>query len=240
MKFRSNFVMELLNPFVVVVAAIVALYYVWYKISTKQMHDLTDHMPGIKRLPWKAMIRHLFTNHKGSTYSEFCTKFRRNLEVFIIIDNFLALYNVLEKIIAQYPNISKGWLGPFLLIDIRSPEYVKKVLNSDKCIDRADFYSFPYKTGLLMSGGALWRKNRKILNPSFSTNKLNKFMPIVNSKARKLTAVLHNYVDKDAFNVVRLLAALTLESLLRTSFGLEKDFINNPYDRFFTIVKKFV
>lgn len=142
--------------------------------------------------------------------------------------------------VAHFPDIVHGWVGPFVLIDLRHPEYIKKVLNSDKCLDRADFYSFPYKTGLLISGGELWKRHRKLLNPAFNTNKLNAFLPTVNEKARKLTEVLRGYVDKDAFNVVRLLSALTLESLLSTSFGLERDFINNPFDRIFAIAKKFV
>lgn len=158
-----------------------------------------------------------------------------------LINLISDLYNVVEKIIAPFPDINKAWLGPFCIIDIRNPEYIKKILNSDKCIDRATFYSFPYKSGLLISGGELWKRHRKILNPAFSTYKLQKFMPIVNEKARKLTEVLENkYLGKEEFNIVRLLSALTLENLLRSSFGLEKDFINNPYDKFFAIVKKFV
>jgi len=86
----------------------------------------------------------------------------------------------------------------------------------------------------------LWKRHRKILNPAFSTYKLNKFMPIVNEKARKLTDVLSVYQGQKEFNIIRLLSALTLENLLLSSFGLEKDFINNPYDNFFAIVKKFV
>jgi hypothetical protein len=66
---------------------------------------------------------------------------------------FKALYNVAEQIVAPYPDLCKGWLGPFLLIDVRNPEYIQKLLLSDKCLDRADFYSFPYKTGLLYSNG---------------------------------------------------------------------------------------
>jgi cytochrome P450 len=85
----------------------------------------------------------------------------------------------------------------------------------------------------------LWKKHRKIINPAFSLNKLNKFVPIINDKARKLVKVFEGKTNDGSINVVRFLSALTLESLLQTSFGLEKDFINNPYDRFFTIVKKF-
>lgn len=150
-----------------------------------------------------------------------------------------ALYNEVERRIAAYPDLSKKWIGLFcLLVDIRKPDYIQKILNSDKCIERAAFYSFPYKTGLLISSGEVWKRHRKILNPAFSSNKLNRFLPIVNEKARKLTNVLNDYVDKEAFNIIRLLSALTLESLLRTSFGLERDFIHNPHDKFFAIVKK--
>lgn len=144
---------------------------------------------------------------------------------------------MVSKMMEPYPKIVMVWVGPKCLIDIRSPEYLEIVLNSDKCLDRAEFYSFPYKTGLLVSGGDLWKRHRKLLNPAFSTSKLNAFLPIINDKARKLTDVLDNYVDKDPFNVARLLSALTLESLLRTSFGLEREFINNPFDKIFAIVK---
>lgn len=150
------------------------------------------------------------------------------------------MYNIANELTVPFPNLCKGWVGPFCLIDIRNPEYIKTVLNSDKCIDRAAFYSFPYQTGLLLSGGDLWRRHRKILNPAFSYSKVNKFLPIMNDKCRKLTTVLNEQAGKGAFNIIRLLSALTLESLLQTSFGLDKDFINNPHDKFFTIVKKFV
>lgn len=65
-------------------------------------------------------------------------------------------------------------------------------------------------------------------------------MPTVNGKARKLIEVFEGKVGENSVNIVRFLSALTIESLLRTSFGLEKDFINNPFHRFFAIVKKFV
>lgn len=84
----------------------------------------------------------------------------------------------------------------------------------------------------------LWRRHRKLLNPAFSATKLNKFFPIVNLKARKLSNKLDEFVDQDPFNVFRLLSALTLESLLMTSFGLDRNFIDNPHDEIFTIVKK--
>lgn len=63
-------------------------------------------------------------------------------------------------------------------------------------------------------------------------------MPIVNKKARKLIQVLQSRINKEEFNVVRLLSALTLENLLQSSFGLDTDFINNPFHKFFTAAKR--
>ena len=199
------------------------------------MRELTKNIPQIKKIPWMAMIFHITNKSKNGSYSKNFGNFKNKIEV---RDFFLDLYNIVDRMIKSNPDISLGWVGPICIIDVRNPEYLKIVLNSEKCIDRAVFYSFPYKTGLLFSGGDLWRRHRKILNPAFSTNKLNKFLPIINEKARKLIDVLDFFVTRDAFNVVRLLSALTLESLLKTSFRLEMDFINNPYDQFFDIVKK--
>jgi cytochrome P450 len=143
--------------------------------------------------------------------------------------------------LSKHPTISKVWIGPICSIDIRHPNHIKMILHSDKCIDRAQPYKFgfsKYKTGLLASNGELWMRHRKILNPAFNANNLKKFLPIVNEKAQKLTKAFDILDNKEAFNVSRLIAALTLESLLNTSFNLEKDFINNPNDKFFTIVKK--
>lgn len=63
--------MEILRFFLVLVLLVVVAMSVWWKRKTKHMHKLTEHMPGIKRLPWKAMISHVLARNKGRTYSEF-------------------------------------------------------------------------------------------------------------------------------------------------------------------------
>jgi hypothetical protein len=93
---------------------------------------------------------------------------------------FKALYNVAEQIIAPYPDLCKGWLGPFLLIDVRNPEYIKKLLLSDKCLDRADFYLLPYKTGLLqLKGGERELGDIHSISLVFSKN-ISTFLVIFN------------------------------------------------------------
>lgn len=234
-----NFAMSFSSLIVSIGLLVVLILYLAFRWRSKHIRDLTDGMPGIKTLPWRALIEHFMAKDKSCNYSEYQEHFFHHCNRLNVTLALTDLYNVLEKIIAPFPDLSKGWLGPFCMIDLRKPEYIKKVLNSEKCIDRASFYSFPYKTGLLISGGEMWKRHRKILNPVFSTNKLNKFMPIVNEKARKLGEAINAHINKGEFNVVRLLSALTLENLLQSSFGLEKDFINNPFDKFFAIVKKF-
>lgn len=59
-----------LNGFVVLFIVTILIFYAFYRRRLKHMHDLTDHMPGIKSLPWKAMISHLFNKDKSRVYSE--------------------------------------------------------------------------------------------------------------------------------------------------------------------------
>jgi cytochrome P450 len=148
------------------------------------------------------------------------------------------LYQKLEKMFELFPNICYTFLFHFCMVDVRDAEYVKVILTSEKCIDRADFYYFPYKTGLLASSGDVWRKHRKILNPAFSNSKILQFIPAINEKARILIEVLEPKVGQPSFNVVRYFSALTVDSLMKTSFGLDKNFLLNPYHKFFELVKQ--
>lgn len=138
----------------------------------------------------------------------------------------------------KYPKISYSWLFHYCMVDIRDADYIKVILTSEKSLDRADFYFFPYKTGLLASSGDIWRKHRKMLNPAFSSGKILQFLPAINDKARILVEVLDSFVGKSSFNIVRHFSALTVDSLMKTSFGLDKNFLQNPYHKFFELVKQ--
>lgn len=137
----------------------------------------------------------------------------------LLISNLPDLYNVVEKVTAPFPNLSKIWIGPFCLIDVRSPEYIKTIMSSKRLTDRAAFYSFPFS---FMSGADSWRRHRKMVKPSVDTTELAiLLLSEINDRASKVTEILDAFVGKEAVSIVHLLSAMTLESSLRSAFGVE-------------------
>ena len=102
------------------------------------------------------------------------------------------------------------------------------MLNSQDAIDKSIGYRNMIKHGLVVDGGNVWRSNRKLLNPALNYKTVQSFFPIFNEKSRILVKVLANHLNKNEFDVFHSLSGCTLESLLSTSFGLEKDIQNDP------------
>lgn len=72
-------IMEVLTYLCVALVVMMVLL-LWLGLSTKHMRDFTRSMPGVKRVPYMAMIQHVFTKHKGSTYSK--SSFSRSFNLF--------------------------------------------------------------------------------------------------------------------------------------------------------------
>lgn len=225
----------LLKIICAIILIIFSSIYIFYRWKIRHMKKMMKNIPLIpyKDYPWKVIIDMTLRHKKKFNYGKYLL-----IQSINYINYYPDVYESASQLLKKHPKISHGWFGPHCLVDIREPDYIKIILNSEKCIDRADFYYFPYKTGLLASNGDMWRKHRKLINPAFSSRKIIQFLPSINEKARILVEVLDQYVEKDAFNVVRLLSALTIDSLMKTSFSLDKNFLKNPYDKFFDVVKK--
>ena len=118
------------------------------------------------------------------------------------------------------------------VVAISEPEDLQVVLNSQDAIDKSLVYKKILGKGLLVDSGDLWRSHRKLLSPSFYPVILQSFLPIFNEKARMLVKVLANHLNKGLIDVYRPLSGCTLEAILSTSIGLEKDIQNDPNNWF--------
>ena len=123
------------------------------------------------------------------------------------------------------------------VVAIDEPEDLQIVLNSQDAIDKSMLYKLIIQNGLLVDGGDLWRTHRKLLNPAFYPTLLQSFLPTFNNKSKILVEVLTNHLNKDEFDVYHSLAGCTLETLLSTSIGLEKDIQNDPNNWFLHCVE---
>lgn len=62
--------LELLSPFVIISSALLA-FFLFYRIKTKHMRDLSDGIPGMSSLPWITMMKHFVSQSNKSNFSKF-------------------------------------------------------------------------------------------------------------------------------------------------------------------------
>lgn len=186
-----------------VMAALLS-WYMMFKWKRRRMYKLVGEMPGPNGYP---II--------GSAMSVFGA------------DNSAA-FKSLTGIALSYTTPSRVWYGPYCIVVIDQAKDLQIVLNSPKCRDKSEVYKFVgLSKGLVVAGGDLWKSHRKLLDPSFHVNVLQSFMPVFNRKSKTLVCELGKRSNQPEEDVFLQVAACTLETLLETLFGVERDVQSN-------------
>lgn len=110
----------------------------------------------------------------------------------IFKNNADILLNIIEMR-KKYSSPMKLWIGIDLNIVIDHPEEVQQVLNSNKCLNRMNFYKFLecfFGSGLVTLDPPVWQVHRKLLNPCFSYERIQSFMPVIDAEGKKLVEAL--------------------------------------------------
>ncbi|UJR21070.1 hypothetical protein I4U23_024170 [Adineta vaga] len=87
---------------------------------------------------------------------------------------------------------------------------------------------------LFRSNGETWRRQRHVINPTFSSAKLKLMSPLINGCIEALMNKLsHEITDENKeINIYELYKRLTMDVICRCAFGIDTDMqndINNPY-----------
>ncbi|KAI1307603.1 Cytochrome P450 4C1 [Halotydeus destructor] len=137
-------------------------------------------------------------------------------------ENSLFVYHELDK---EY-----GQDGAFLFYAMATPrvilskvETVSKLLACRTNLDKPVEYHLLDKwigDGLLISDGAEWKPNRKLLTPAFHSKVIEEFVPVINRHAQVLCDVLERQTScrdflKDSMNCA-------FDIILETSMGYQK------------------
>lgn len=76
-------------------------------------------------------------------------------------------------------------------------------------------------TGLIVSGGEKWHKDRKTLTPAFHFKIIDEFNPIINKHATILCDKIEKTLDMEITNCVLTLSACALDTICETSMGVD-------------------
>nr|CAH7734656.1 unnamed protein product [Callosobruchus chinensis] len=134
--------------------------------------------------------------------------------------------NVLMKLVDDYKNIFKFWLGYKLVYILKHPKYIEKVISNPKALDKDYFYEQLAQLtgdGLVTLGGAKWRRHRKIINPSFSQKMLHSFLPIMSAKSDELVKDLQSTVGNKIVPLYRIISRYSVELTFQTAMGVDMD-----------------
>ncbi|ENN83111.1 hypothetical protein YQE_00528, partial [Dendroctonus ponderosae] len=188
-----------ISMFFSLLVPVLALFYVYWRVSRRHMINLAEKIPGPKGLP-------ILGNA---------------LE---FIGNPNEIFNTFYKKSFEYGRTARVWVGPRLLIFITDPRDVEVILSSHVHIDKSPEYRFfkPWLgDGLLISTGQKWRTHRKLIAPTFHLNVLKSFIDLFNKNSRETVEKMKKEVGKE-FDCHDYMSEATVEMLLETAMGVSK------------------
>ncbi|XP_055908580.1 probable cytochrome P450 313b1 [Eupeodes corollae] len=145
----------------------------------------------------------------------------------------------LTEITNKYSSPCISWMGSKCFLYTSDPETVETVFNSPSCTNKGDFYKFMASSigdGLFTSSSPRWNKHRKLINPAFSRQIINQFLPIFDSSANILITKLQTNGDEKQ-HLYDLLKKCVLKAACQTTMGKEMEFQNDRFSELFESYK---
>ncbi|KAJ6637025.1 Cytochrome P450 4C1 [Pseudolycoriella hygida] len=206
----------------IIIALLIVIYSAipllkWYKKRAAIIKAI-DEIPGSKAYPIV-----------GTTYQVFGVE-RKNI------------FKTFHGILSSYPYISRSWIGFKPEINIRKAEYIEKVINANKNMQKGFVYDYVkiwLGDGLLISTGDKWHKHRKIITPTFHFSILESFCEIFAEKSKILVDQLSRHAESGALiNIHRYITRAALDIISESAMGIkidcqrqqENEYVNAVYD----------
>ncbi|KAJ6636551.1 Cytochrome P450 4C1, partial [Pseudolycoriella hygida] len=197
----SDMIAIIISLLIVVYSAIPLIK--WYQKRAAFVKAI-DKIPGIKAYPIV-----------GTTYRLFGVE-RKNI------------FKVVDEILTTYPYIVRSWIGSQPEVNLRKAEYIERVINSSKNMQKPLIYKFakPWLgDGLItVSDGDKWHKHRKMITPTFHFAILESFCEIFSEKSKILVDQLSPHADSDApVNIHEFVTRAALDIIGESAMGVPID-----------------
>lgn len=192
--------MIVFETFVFALFALIGGVYAKFVWKRRRLYELADQIPGPKGLPLLGMAHKFLTGDS----------------------------NMFLKVSQSFYGLKKFWIGPELFVLVDTPEGIQTVLNSQKCINKSPLYDLmPMNRGLGIVGGDVWKRHRRLLDPSFHLEVIKKMIPIFNDKTSCLVESLKKEVGT-CFDFQKYAMPCTLETLSLAIMDTDRDYQSDP------------
>ncbi|XP_046467884.2 cytochrome P450 4C1-like isoform X1 [Neodiprion pinetum] len=143
----------------------------------------------------------------------------------------------------SYPSPYRIWLGPELLIMVSHPEDVKKIVGSDKTIEKSPLYRFfrPWLgNGLFTAPTAIWRIHRKLIGPTFNLKILESFVSVFAAQSSIMVKKMETELNGGEFVIFKYVSLCAMDIICETAMGVSMGAqSNNSGDYIETVEKTF-
>lgn len=189
----------------------------WYYKRAKRINQI-NRIPGIKTYPLVGTTHMFF----GKSRNE--------------------IFDALRTEAAQFPYISRVWIGPFPEVCVRKAEYVEKLIGSTRNLEKSFGYKFIrywLGDGLLTSGGEKWQKHRKIITPTFHFSILESFFDVFAEKSKILVEQLTEHCGTGVpFDIYTYITKAALDIICEAAMGVsvraqekgQNDYVDAVYE----------
>ncbi|XP_002740020.1 ultra-long-chain fatty acid omega-hydroxylase-like [Saccoglossus kowalevskii] len=140
----------------------------------------------------------------------------------------------------NYSHYFQIWIGPFrALLFCVHPDTVKTILATPEPKDPLAYgrLSEWLGDGLLISSGAKWKRNRRLLTPSFHFEVLKPYIKLYNECAQKMLTKWSHHSSDTPMEMFDCVSLMTLDTLLNCIFGINSSCQERGDDNTVTYVK---
>lgn len=198
---NSLFMLSTFNLFFYLLTPAIVLWYIYFRMSRKQLYELASKIEGSDGLPLLGNA----LDFMQDPHTIFSKIYERSFE----FENNVPI---------------KMWIGPRLMIFLTDPRDVEVILSSNVYIDKSPEYRLfePWLgNGLLISTGDKWRAHRKLIAPTFHLNVLKSFVTLFNVNSRDTVEKLRKMGSAE-IDIHNFMSECTVEILLETAMGVSK------------------
>lgn len=148
-------------------------------------------------------------------------------------------FSIIASYCFKFPDMMKLWLGPKMVIFVNNPDRIQKVLMSQKCLEKWNFfYNLMERDHGLISASVKgkWKEHRKFFNFSFNLKILESFMPTFVDYSEVLCENLAKEIgSENEFDFLVYAKKASFDILCATSLGTNvKDLKNEKiYEKIF-------
>ncbi|KAJ8880476.1 hypothetical protein PR048_016946 [Dryococelus australis] len=195
--------------FSVVAANVVTIFVAWY-VSRNRYYQLGNKIPGPPGLP--LLVNTLSFIARNKDILEYIKELRRS-----------------------HGPVFQLWIGHHLLVTVITPRDIAIVFNRSLTLSKPAFYSLlklVFRESLLTTDTDEWKKIRRIKNPTFTHQVIDRYVSTFYKKSLAMTEHLEKHSMNGPFNAIGYTKMCTLDMVTETSLGVAADIRNNDQQHF--------